>query len=581
MESIAKIREMCKNIGVAEGRTSDEYLFTIQCADLFYYRGNIGQVDIKTGFVDGTRDGGIDFIFGDSETMYLIQGKSSDSLSADDIKNVFRKMVETVVNFSDRKYDEYSGKLKAAFLNAFDKLNDDKNIELVLFTNTTLSEDIRRKIQEFSEEDKMSSYSVTVYDKNDIERKSIEENELVPEDYITIDISNKDHSLVYGDNGLIVNAKASSIKRLYDKWGQNGLFSFNIREHITQKNVDDAIDKTISEEKDNFWYYNNGITIGCGDFLVDGYKIKLYKFSIINGAQTTTKIGKSRIISDSYDFDVVCKIVKANISHGTSRNFIGKISEASNSQKPIKPRDLKSNAVEQRKLQEGCANNGNHSLAVEIKRGVKAPNYKKIKEKEYRVTNEFIGQLIYACLLQKPGSARSNKNSMFSSKNDYKSIYLRKHDFDTIFDLVKLAYVYDEYSDECIESVMHKDDMEWISAVQNGKLVILAVTLYLLKKKRGLVENYASDQLHKDNISGLLISNYPKDDLEKKLYDLFDFIVRQLTSIYDRKQESMKITSYSNFFKTDNNYEIILREFDGLDNWDKEKVASYMEVFSI
>ena len=170
MESIAKIREMCKNIGVAEGKMSDEYLFTIQCADLFYYRGNIGQVDIKTGFVDGSRDGGIDFIFGDSDTMYLMQGKTSDSLSLDDIKNVFRKIVETVVNFSDRRYDEYSVKLKAAFLNAYDKLNDDKNIELVLFTNTVLSEDTRRKIQEFSEEDTMSSYSLKVYDKNDIER---------------------------------------------------------------------------------------------------------------------------------------------------------------------------------------------------------------------------------------------------------------------------------------------------------------------------------------------------------------------------------------------------------------------------
>ena len=578
MESNAKVREMCKNIGVAEGRTSDEYLFTIQCADLFYYRGNIGQVDIKTGFVDGVRDGGIDFIYGDSETMYLIQGKSTDSLSLDDIKNVFRKMVETVVNFSDRKYDEYSGKLKAAFLNAYDKLNDDKNIELVLFTNTIMTEEFRRKIAEFCEEDQMSSYSVSVYDKNDIERKSIEENELVPEDYILIDISNKNHSLTYGDNGLIVNAKASSIKRLYDKWGQNGLFSFNIREHIAQKNVDDAIDKTINEEKDNFWYYNNGITIGCGDFHPDGYKIKLYKFSIINGAQTTTKIGKSRSISDSYDFDVVCKIVKANIG-GKSTDFIGKISEASNSQKPIRPRDLKSNAIEQKKLQEGCANNGNHSLAVEIKRGVKAPNHKQIREKEYRVTNEFIGQLIYACLLQKPGSARSDKNSMFSSKSVYKSIYLRKHDFDTIFDLVRIASVYDEYSDECIKSAKHKDDMEWISAVQNGKLVVMAVTIYLLKKKRGLVENCTGDQLHKDNISGLLISNYPKDDLNKKIYDLFDYIIRKLINIYNVKQESMKITSYSNFFKTDNNYEVILREFDNLDDWDKEKVDSYMEVF--
>ena len=158
--------------------------------------------------------------------------------------------------------------------------------------------------------------------------------------------------------------------------------------------------------------------------------------------------------------------------------------------------------------------------------------------------------------------------------------HLRKHDFDTLFDLVRIASIYDEYSEECIKSAKHKDEMDWISAVQNGKLVVMAVTIYLLKKKRGLVENCTSDQLHKDNITGLLISNYPKDDLNKKICDLFEFIVRELINIYNVKQESMKITSYSNFFKTDNYYEIILRKFDSLDDWDKEKVDSYLEVFS-
>ena len=74
---------------------------------------------------------------------------------------------------------------------------------------------------------------------------------------------------------MIVNAKASSIKRLYEKYRQNGLFNYNIREHITQKNVDDAIESTIKKEKDLFWFLNNGITIGCDDFDIDGYKIRL------------------------------------------------------------------------------------------------------------------------------------------------------------------------------------------------------------------------------------------------------------------------------------------------------------------
>ena len=91
MVNMDNIRSMCKDIGISEGRTSDEYLFTLQAVDLFFYHGNIGKIDIKTGFVDGTRDGGIDFIYSDSDTLYLIQGKSSDSLSLEDIKTFITK----------------------------------------------------------------------------------------------------------------------------------------------------------------------------------------------------------------------------------------------------------------------------------------------------------------------------------------------------------------------------------------------------------------------------------------------------------------------------------------------------------
>ena len=98
-----------------------------------------------------------------------------------------------------------------------------------------------------------------------------------------------------------------------------------------------------------------------------------------------------------------------------------KISEASNSQKPIKARDLKANAREQKMLQTKCAENKN-ALAIEIKRGVKPKNYYKV-EKWQRVTNEYIGQLILACLLQRPGSARSGKITIFTSEKLYNQIY--------------------------------------------------------------------------------------------------------------------------------------------------------------
>lgn len=576
----SKIFEMCKNLKFSEGKLSEEYLFTLNVVDLFYYKKNMGQIDIKTGFTDGPNDGGIDFIYSDNETMYLVQGKSSENLSFDDIKNIFYKMAETVKNFDEKNYYDYSQILRTAYINSYDDLNDDKNIEFVLFTNTVLDEKTRKKIAEFAKKEPINNYKITMYDEYNIKEKEAiiaQDSDLVNEDYIEIMLNpeNKNNILSYGENGIIVNVKASSVKHLYQKYSMRGLFSYNLREHIGQKSVDDAIDRTIKSERDRFWFYNNGITIGCEDFHKDGNRIKLYGFSIINGAQTTTKIGKSKLIDEKNDFVLSCKVVKAENSVKKDEDFIGKISEASNSQKPIKQRDLKANAKEQKIMQYDSEQNGKYALAIEIKRGVKPSNYRKV-EKWQRVTNEYIGQLIYACILQHPGPARNSKNSMFSSSKLYNQIFRRKHNYDTLYDLVRIGNTYDEFLSKFIEN---NDNVEIIAVAKNGKLTVMAILLYLYKKQKGIVKSFSSDQLYQDNVAGLLITDYPGDDLDKKLDNLFTFIIRKLRNIYETKKDSMKITSYSNFFKSEQIYELILKEFDDLDEWDREKTKDFMMIF--
>ena len=583
MGDLKKIRHMCNNIGVSGGKQSNEFLFTLDCVDLFYYNKNIGEIDIKTGFVDGNNDGGIDYIYADNDTMYLIQGKSTSMLSNDDIKNIFSKMIDTIENFNNKNYDKYSKILKQAYLNAYDDLNDEKNIELVLFTNAEIAKDRKNELNSYMmNNDRYANYTISIYDGTDIDDKEtilFQDSDLIKEDKIDLYFNKKgkNNRLDYGENGTIVNVKASSVKRLFEKYGSSGLFSYNLREHINQASVDAKIEDTIKNEKDKFWFYNNGITIGCNDFLPDGNNIKLYDFSIINGAQTTTKIGESKYVTGKNDFALVCKIVRAKNNLKQDSNFISKISEASNSQKPIKQRDLKSNSIEQKRLQKGCAQNEKRCLAVEIKRGVKPKNYKKV-EKWQRVTNEYIGQLIYACIYQHPGNARNSKNTMFQSKKLYKSLFGRKHDYDTLYDLVRLADIYTEYSNNLIRKI---DDLDKIGIVKNGKLTVLAIVCFLIKKERGIINDSSSPELTQDNLNRLLITDYPYDDLEKRVGYLFDFIIRQLQFIYDRKKESMKITSYSNFFKNESIYEMVLYNFDNLDDYDEEKLADLMNVFTI
>lgn len=558
---------------------SEEYLFTLYAVDLFFYKNNIGEIDIKRGFVDGTNDGGIDFIYSDNETLYLIQGKSSNSLSMDDIKNVFHKMFETVDNFDKKKYDKYSALLKSIYINAYDDLTEDKNIEFVLFTNTRLNERVKNQIAEFSKSETLQRYTIAVYDYNDIEYREAcitQDSDLIKEGSIDIYLESNKNMLCYGKDGLIVSTKASSIKKLYDKFAKIGLFSYNLREHITQKTVDDAIDKTIKEDRNNFWFYNNGITIACNDFIIDGNKIKLYGFSIINGAQTTTKVGKSRSVNEKTDFAIVCKIVRAKGTVDNDDEFISKISEASNSQKPIRARDLKANASEQKILQMRCAKNGERSLAIEIKRGVKPKNYNKV-ERWQRITNEFIGQLIYACLLQRPGPARNGKHHIFSSEKIYSLVFRCPYNCDTLYDLVCLNNYYEQFSQKKLAT---ESDIDNISIINNGKLTVLAVVTYLYKKYKNIVDNRFSENLHNYNIQGTIISRYKKDDLEDKIYGMFTFIVRELKRLYESKKEILKITSCSNFFKSEPIYdEVILEDFDNLDEWDQDKLANYMTIF--
>ena len=581
MDNNQKIKELAERAGLSSGKLTDEYIFTLQMVDIFYYNKNIGEQDIRENFVDGNSDGGIDYIFNNDDVMYLIQGKSTSALSYEDIRNIFFKMNTTINNFEKGKYDTYSSKLKSTFLNAYDDLSDNKNITLVLFTNTIFSNEMKEKIDELKKEEFLSNYNVEVFDKNDIEYKKIvilQEKEFISED--SIELAETKNVLKYKDNGIIVNIKASSLKKLYNKHSNDGLFSYNLREHISQKNVDNAIEKTIKNEKDNFWFYNNGITIGCEDFYIDGYILKLYNFSIINGAQTTTKIGESNLIDKSYDFDLVCKVVKAKSKLNQESDFIMKISEASNSQKPIKARDLKANAKEQKILQIKCSEN-KYPLAIEIKRGVRPNNYTKV-EKWQRVTNEYIGQLILCCILQKPGSARSGKITIFSSEKLYSQIYKRQYDCNILYELVKIANKYDEFKTEYANDI---DDIDLIAACKNGKFTTLAVVFYLYKRFSGIVSNCLDRNLMEDNIKNTQLTlNYKCDDYDKKLYDLFKFIIRKITDVYDKRKESLKLTSYSNFFKTDKTYqEIILKEFDrSLDeDWDKEKLKSYMIIFDL
>ena len=118
-----------------------------------------------------------------------------------------------------------------------------------------------------------------------------------------------------------------------------------------------------------FWYKNNGILIICDDYKIDGKELKLWKFSIVNGGQTTNRIGRADIDKDFY---LQCKVVKSEGNTAEERDrFALDIAEATNAQKPIKKADLKANTPEQIRLKERL---NRYQVYYITKKGDKTPN---------------------------------------------------------------------------------------------------------------------------------------------------------------------------------------------------------------
>ncbi len=564
------------------GNTDKYFMWNLCCVDYFYYNCNIGSRDIKNHWTDGTGDGGIDYVFDDGKNMYLIQGKYGKQ-NLNDIKSIVYMMEDTIDIFSKGMEVKYNlnEKLKKAYKNAINNKTR-KNIKLVLFTNTSIKDKLKEEINEWK---KNREFDITIYGSDEIEKTAVDvENGEKTVDKGFLECAD-DNVLKYSCNknsGIIVSIRAKSLQDLYSKKKDFGLFGYNLREQIkdSKLEVDDSIKKTIAEEKENFWFYNNGITIGCESFKLQGNKLILYNFSIINGAQTTTIIGKSPNIDNENDFSIVCKVVKTPGS--LESEFIKNISKASNSQKEIGPRDLYSNNYEQKLLQYRFSKNKN-KIAVTIKRGKRPNIYNSVKREWEKIENIKLAQIILATILQKPGTARSSPNYIFGNTKIYNSIFdkdiVSNYNYNALYDIIRLQYYYEKYKARSIKVRKNKllamkksnDQAEKMKEenqiLGNSGFTVAAIIIYMIKRKYFNVSkiNSESDEnwekFVKKEINTDLSLNYRNKTRNKNEYKcnleiIFDEIIKKLIKIYhDEKAKPDSVVEVpSNFFKTDSIY---------------------------
>lgn len=166
--------------------------------------------------------------------------------------------------------------------------------------------------------------------------------------------------------GLICTVEASEIVKMITdpaNPGQvlNEIFNDNVRIYLTRNNKINKriIDTALSEENSLFWYLNNGITITCDSFSYPKGKrapvVELNRVQIVNGGQTSNALFEAALCDAKKLEDV---LVLVRIIETKSQQVSLAIAESTNSQTPIKGRDLRSNDDIQKKIEEAFSGIG-------------------------------------------------------------------------------------------------------------------------------------------------------------------------------------------------------------------------------
>lgn len=583
----------------------EDYVFSAVAVKSNYYKNpaiDFNESEFDEMIVDGQYDGGVDILLTDpnSETSDLViaQSKFYTHITMEDVVNALTKMGLFYKEMQQGHYESVNQKVQRRFLSLNSEVGDESKIHFVLYTSAPKS-GIRkdRVIKKFREQFSDSSqFEIDVLFGADIEEE-IKESEsrrpTVENGKIAIDASN--NALAYGEDAVIVNASAFSIKQLYAEHNTN-LLSRNLRYHIAGRDIDKAIEETIQNDPEQFWLRNNGITIICDEFKVSGKVVHLKNFSIVNGGQTTYMLHKSSGISEQNDLFLPCKIIRVMGETEDEKNaFSLAIAKATNSQKAIKQVDLKANAPEQVRFGQAMRECG---IFYQTKRGEVVP--KNFKQKHLNTDLAAVGKLCLAGVFQVPCTSRSKPSSLYVDK--YYNPVFNGNQSQIARLCQELLYVDNYFRTQYqkkfdAENIDAPNANERIAFAHNSRTICIAFIAFASRYYQNnitdadmqVVSGAAQSDVMPDSIYdifsniediGYFIPNdvfNNKDKYESILDELFNLIIEAGIRCYTMAKRYDNTLNATNYLKKDKNYYVILS-----DNWPtlsakvKEILSQYM-----
>lgn len=437
----------------------DSFLFSIFCARYYFFNGPEIEFDaeqfVADSFVDGANDGGIDSIFLDpieENGVVVIQAKYylDSSFQLGDFKNELYKTRETIKNLRAGQLKGMSAKLTAAYSSAAEGLGEDPSTRVIFCIADDVKDKKRDLFVELCTLNSTEDMKFEVKFLGDIiqqVRDCEDESPYAVSGILKIDEAG---NVLWYRNGnkkaAIVNITGKSLQDLFNLHGRQAL-GMNLRYHVDgnkqNKEVDNGMRQTLEKEPDLFWFRNNGILIVCEDFSIKGDELSFKNFSIVNGGQTSYVLSRGNMSSKCY---LQCKIAAVVKDTKKGRDeFVDSIARATNSQKPIKPSDLKANAKEQLALKDQLAELG---LCYMLKGGDRS-NPRKLP----KVNLDELGNIAVSSVLICPGSVRSVGTRMFyDNPANYKYIFEDYANAEYLADMYFATKVYKEFKKDVTDA---------------------------------------------------------------------------------------------------------------------------------
>ena len=591
-------------------KEDDDFIFNALAIQTLFYKNPSYPLEagnLKEMIVDGKGDGGIDCILNDLESDYsdivFVQCKLHDSFPLEQVKAALDKMYGAYLQLCEGKFSSFKETVVSQYTTCNYEMEDNAKVHFVIVTSAPQNGVKQKSIANYFNSiiGDNTNIKLDVFFEKDVVDKIIEFDSLrrtVSTGTINLDYANS--YLVYSENNddnedaIIINGSAWSIKQLYSMH-HLALFSQNLRFFVKSKNIDSDIKKSIDLYKKKFWYKNNGITIICDSFNVSGKEVHLNNFSIINGGQTTTLLGMHDDINEKNDFYLPIKIIKIQGETEEERQkFVFDIAIATNSQKAIKPADLKANEPEQILFANELRQKG---VFYRTKRGEPIPNNYNSKDKNLDLPKA--SKLGLAGIYLMPGTSRSKPSIIYSDDTSYyEGLFVKYRDNSTssIKDLLYLDLYFDTVFKK--EYQRKTKQIKRVTFANNSRTLCLAFS--------GFLSKYINDEFSDDKIKIICNFDYKDekevkqvqkilsdpskmkgifnknayddlDALESKLYKIYSFVCKQGSTVYDSISSEESIDE-SGWLKKDLSfYRILSNSFDDLE----EEIDNNQDIYDI